>query len=357
MSREASRGRRNKAIQVGNRMMPSCLALKLLDLIQSHRVTAVIYVAAKLGIAELLRDGPHSLDELARATGADKEALGRLLTALSTIGICSLAGENCYSLTEMGAGLDGSAEQSVKGWAIFEGEMLSKSWNGMLETVVTGKTAAQLLGLSSSFDLMARSPENVRIFNAAMADLTRLVIPDVLRAYDFGGITHLMDVGGGSGELIGAVAKEYPHIRATVFDLPRCEETANVHLTRMGVSDRASFLAGNFFETIPAIADAIVLKSVIHDWDDARSGLILHNCHQALPVQGTLILVERIMPESPRVGDENRSHAMSDLNMLRGPGGLERTEEEYHTLLNENGFRPMSIFPAGRFSVIEARAS
>jgi hypothetical protein len=106
-----------------------------------------------------------------------------------------------------------------------------------------------------------------------------------------------MDVGGGSGELIGAVAKEYPHIRATVFDLPRCEETANIHLKRMGVSDRASFLAGNFFETIPAIADAIVLKSVIHDWDDARSSSILHNCHQALPVEGKLILVERIMPE------------------------------------------------------------
>jgi O-methyltransferase domain/Dimerisation domain len=339
-----------------NRKMPTHSALKLLDLIQSHRVTAVVYVAAKLGISELLRDGPRSPDELATATGADKQALGRLLTALVTVGICSLAGENRYALTEMGAGLDGSAEKSVKGWAIFEGEMLSKSWNGMLESIMTGRTAAQLLGLSNSFDLMARSPENVSIFNAAMADLTRLVIADVLRAYDFSGITHLMDVGGGSGELIGAVAKEYPHLRATVLDLPRCEETANVHLRRMGVSDRARFLAGNFFETIPAIADAIVLKSVIHDWDDARSSSILHNCHQALPVEGSLILVERIIPESPCVEDENRSHAMSDLNMLRGPGGLERTEMEYHRLLNENGFRPMSIFPAGRFSVIEARA-
>src|SRR5712672_1793441 len=142
--------------------------LQLWRLIQSHRVTAVIYVAAKLGIGEMLRDGPRSLDELAKATGADKQALGRLLTTLSTVGICSLAGENRYSLTEMGGGLDSSAEQSVKGWAIFEGELLSKSWNGMLETIMTGKTAAQLLGLSNSFDLMARSPENVSIFNAAM---------------------------------------------------------------------------------------------------------------------------------------------------------------------------------------------
>ncbi|MGY4284256.1 hypothetical protein ACVWXO_003476 [Bradyrhizobium sp. LM2.7] len=330
-------------------------ALKLLDLIQSHRVTAVIYVAAKLGIAELLRDGPKSLDALTKATGADRNALGRLLTGLSTVGVCARPDDERYSLTETGTALDGAADHSAKSWAIFEGEMLSKSWNGLLESVMTGKTAAQLLGLNDSFDLMSRTPENVRIFNAAMTDLTRLVTPDILSAYDFGCISHLMDVGGGSGELIGAVAKQYPRIRGTVLDLPRCTATANDHFERVGVSDRASFLAGDFFETVPAIADAIILKSVIHDWDNARSGAILKNCRQALPGHGTLLLVERIMPDSLSVKDEDKAHAMSDLNMLRGPGGLERTEKEYRHLLNENGFRPEAIYPADRFSVIEAR--
>lgn len=336
-------------------MPSSTSALKLLDLIQSHRVTAVIYVAAKLGIAELLRNGPKSLNELAKATGADQHALGRLLTALSTVGVCSRAGEDRYALTEIGAALDHAADHSFKGWAIFEGEMLSKSWNGMLESIMTGKTAAQLLGLSNSFDLMSRTPENVRIFNAAMVDLTRLVTPDILLAYDFGRISHLMDVGGGSGELISAVAKEYPRLRGTVFDLPRCAETANDHLQSVGVADRASFLAGDFFKAIPTIADAIILKSVIHDWNDERSSVILHNCRQALPETGTLLLVERIMPESPTAKDEDKANAMSDLNMLRGPGGLERTEKEYRQLLNDNGFRPVSIEPAGRFSLIAAR--
>src|SRR5258708_3872957 len=173
--------------QYGEEPMPSTKPiLKLLDLIQSHRVTAVIYVAAKLGIAELLRDGPRAPDELAKVTGADTGALGRLLTALSTLGICSPAGEDRYSLTELGAGLDGDAEHSFKHWAIFEGQLLSKSWNGMLESIMTGKTAAQILNVANSFDLMARTPENVSMFNAAMTDLTRLVTPDVLRAYDFG---------------------------------------------------------------------------------------------------------------------------------------------------------------------------
>ena len=126
-------------------------ALRLFDLIQSHRVTAVIYVAARLGLAELLSYGPQTPGKLAKATGADERALGRLLTALSTIGICSRTGEDSYALTEVGACLDGAAEQSLKGWAIFEAEMLSKSWSGMLESVMTGKTAGGIAGPCQQF--------------------------------------------------------------------------------------------------------------------------------------------------------------------------------------------------------------
>jgi hypothetical protein len=147
---------------------------------------------------------------------------------------CNEAAVAQAAMPGIGAVLDEAADHSFKAWAIFEGEMLSKSWNGMLETIMTGKTAAQLLGLDNSFDLMSRTPKNVRIFNAAMVDLTRLVTPEILLAYNFGRISLLMDVGGGSGELIAAVVKEYPGLRGTVFDLPRCAETANDHLQKRG---------------------------------------------------------------------------------------------------------------------------
>jgi hypothetical protein len=331
-------------------MMP-----ELWRLIQSHRVTAVIYVAAKLGIAELLRDGPLHVSELANATATDEQALNRLLVALSTIGICKVAGENRFSITEMGAGLDGESERSFKAWAILEGELLSNSWRGMLDSIKTGKTAAELQGVSNSFDLMARSPEIVGIFNAAMAELTRLVTPRILHSYDFGRIAHLMDVGGGSGELIAAIARQYPHIRGSVFDLARCAEPAIRHLARLGVGDRIEFRAGDFFQTIPPGADAIIMKSILHDWNDERCSVILGNCRNALPANGTLLVVERIMPDRPDNSDEHREQAMSDLNMLRGPGGLERTEKKYSRLLDESGFRRVAIHPAGFFSVIEAR--
>jgi ubiquinone/menaquinone biosynthesis C-methylase UbiE len=328
---------------------------QLLDLVQSHRVTAVIYVAARLGLAELLRDGPRTIEELASRTQADRNALARLLVALSTVGICSRVGEGRYLLTELGAGLDGAAERSFKNWVIFEGYMLARRWDGLLDSVMSGKTAAQLQDVDDNFDLMARTPEHVRIFNEAMSDLTRLVTHDLLQAYDFGTISHLMDVGGGSGELMGAVAREYSNIKGTVFDLPRCANAANQHFGSLGLSDRLTFVAGDFFHAVPAVAEAIILKSIIHDWDDERSCIILGNCRKALPQKGRLLLVERAMPELPGTDDAGRSCAMSDLNMLRGPGGRERTEREYYRLLTESCFRPMAVHRAGRFNLIESR--
>jgi len=327
---------------------------KLLDLIQSHRVTAVIHVAARLGLAELLRDGPRTVEELASLTHTDRDALARLLVALSTVGICSRVGEGRYLLTELGSGLDGAAERSFKNWVIFEGYMLARRWDGLLDSIMSGKTAAQLQDVDDNFDLMARTPEHVRIFNEAMTDLTRLVTHDLLKAYDFGTISHLMDVGGGSGELMGAVARAYSTIRGTVFDLPRCANAANQHFERLGISDRVGFVAGDFFQSVHATGDAIILKSIIHDWDDERGCIILKNCRQALPLDGRLLLVERSMPESPGNDDADRSCAMSDLNMLRGPGGRERTEREYYRLLTESGFRPTAVHRAGRFNLIES---
>ena len=332
-------------------------ALRLFDLIHSHRVTAVIYVAARLGLAELLRDGPRTPRELAKATGADESSLGRLLTGLSTIGICARTGEGGYALTEMGACLDGEAEHSFKGWAILEAEMLSKSWSGMLESVMTGKTFAELQGVADSFELMGRTPGNVDKFNRAMTELTRLVTPDILRSYDFSGISHLMDVGGGSGELLGAIAQQNRKLRGTVFDLPRCAEAAGRHLDQIGVGDRVEFVAGDFFKSVPAVADAIILKSIIHDWNDARSISILRNCRAALPGNGKLLLVERLMPEKPTATNEDKAHAMSDLNMMRGPGGAERTKGQYRELVEQSGFALATVHPAGRFNVIEARAA
>ena len=328
--------------------------LALLEMVQSHRITAVIYSAAKLDVAEALRGGPQSAAELAPLLGADPNALHRLLVALTTLGLCTIDRSGKFGLSELGKQLDGLAPSSIKDWVIFEGELLARSWAGLSDSVRSGRSAAQLQGLENSFDLMVKTPRSVPIFNAAMANLTRLVVPDIVAACDFSESRVVMDIGCGSGELLASVLSRHGNLRGIGFDLLRCAEAANRHMRQAGLSDRFEFVPGDFFEEVPTGPDTFLLKSVIHDWSDERCDVILANCRNALPGDGHLILIERVMPDCPACDPRHRSHALSDLNMLRGPGGCERSQSQYEALLDRSGFRLRRVVPAGLFSVIEA---
>lgn len=331
------------------------VASALMDLIQSQRITAVIYVAVKLGITDVFGDDVRTSEQIAERVAADPRSIRRLLRALVTIGICEAIDDDDYRLTAMGELLAKEVDPPLRSWALFEGEMLTRAWGGLLDSVRTGKNGAELAGASDSFELMGRDPERVAIFNDAMVALTRLITPSVLEMFDFSQVETLMDVGGGYGQLLAPILAKYPHTRGIVFDLERCAEGCTAQLASAGVGDRARFVAGNFFEAVPGGADTHILKSIIHDWADDRATAILRNCRQALPPNGRLLLVERVMPDTPRADAEDRSIALSDLNMLRGPGGCERTAEEYRALLAAAGFAIARIVPAGRVSVIEAK--
>jgi ubiquinone/menaquinone biosynthesis C-methylase UbiE len=186
-----------------------------------------------------------------------------------------------------------------------------------------------------------------------MVSLTRSIVPNLVDAYDFSAAKVVMDVGGGSGELIGGVARHEREIEGIAFDLARCEEGARTHFDRLGIADRCRFVAGDFFKAIPSSADTILMKSILHNWNDDRSKIILRNCRNALPAGGKLIVIERIMPEPPTTDAQDRSCAMSDLNMLRGPGGLERTETEYRSLAEAAGFVFARRAGVGLFSLIQ----
>jgi SAM-dependent methyltransferase len=337
--------------------VPDVSALALLDLMGSYRISAVIHVAARLDIMDFLAGGPMTSSDLARRTGAHEPSLRRLLRALVTIGLCKQIGNEQFDRTEVGAYLADGASTSLKAFALYEGEVLWHTWNGLFDSVCSGKTRGELENVENGFDLMACNPNVVRTYNAAMESFTRLVAQGILAAYDFSNIRQLLDLGGGSGGLLAAVLKSHPALCGTVVDLPRCSEEATRQLAEAGVSDRGTFVAGDFFESVPPGADAIVMKSVIHDWSNDLSAKILRNCRQALPENGRLLLVERVMPEKPEANAEHRSHALSDLNMLRGPGGGERTEHEYRQLLLDTGFSTLQVKPAGRFSLIEARVA
>jgi len=326
----------------------------LLDMMGGHRLTAVIYVAACLRIPELLDEGAKTAAEVATGTGAHEPSLRRLLRALVTLGLCTQRGDT-FELTAMGGRLSGNAPQSLRQWALFEGQLLVQSWTGLIESIRTGKTGAELAGLTGDkvFEQMAKSGV-ADVFNQAMVAFTRNVASAVVAACDFSGISRLIDVGGGHGELIGAILGAHPSMRGAIFDLPQCAEGARRHLAEAGLDARCEFIAGSFFDSVPAGADALILKSIIHDWDDARSIRILGNCRRALVPTGRLLLVERLMSDAPRADAGDRMAALSDLNMLRGPGGCERTEGQFGALLGQAGFRMARVLPAGLMQVIEA---
>ena len=330
----------------------------MMDLIAGHRVTAVIYVAAKLGLADLLTDGPRTVTHLARLTDTHEGSLLRLMRALCALGICSEAGDGTFGLTELGFYLTAKSERSVKAWALLEGDMLRAGWGQMIESIRTGKTASELAGGSPErFEEMARaSRAAAALFNEAMVSGTRMQIAALLAVYDFSGIATLMDVGGGLGELVSAIVEKHLTMQGIVFDLPHCEEAAVKNLAASGIADRCRFIGGSFFESIPVGADAIIMKYILHDWNDERCVQILRNCHRALRPGARLMVVDRVMPARLEAMPDHLAVALSDLNMLRGPGGCERTEDEHRDLLAKGGFRMTRIIPVGRVCIIEAAA-
>jgi len=325
----------------------------VLDLVQSHRITAVIYAAAKLNLAEAIGDEAKSVAELGRLVSADENALRRLLVGLTTLGLCRQADGDRFAMTDLGRQLGETADPSFKDWVLFEGEMLTQSWSGLVDSVRTGKTATQLRGEGDDrYAASGNAPEANRRFNAAMVSLTRSIVPKIVAAHDFAAARLVMDIGGGTGELISAILQHNPHLEGVALDLARCEADARAHFDRLGIAGRCRFVAGSFFEKVPSGADTIVMKSILHNWNDDRCRIILRNCQDALPSGGTLIVIERIMPELATTEPEDRSCVMSDLNMLRGPGGCERTEAEYRRLAGSAGFAFVRTTGIGSFSLV-----
>jgi hypothetical protein len=241
---------------------------------------------------------------------------------------------------------------------MFGGARAWQCWGDLPHCVRTGQSGMRHLFGMGSFEYLAAHPEEAATFNQAMADITRQTARAVVAAYDFSPFRTVIDVGGGNGTLIAAILAGTPTLRGVVFDLPSGNAEAPRQLAAAGVAERCQVVAGDFFRAVPSGADAYILKSVIHDWDDEPSVTILRNCRDAIAPTGKLLLVERVMPERMEASPGHVRAAMLDLNMLVMPGGRERTAAEYAALFAAGGFELARILPlpeAVGASLIEAR--
>lgn len=331
------------------------LAYKLLECVTSSWMTQAIYVAAELRIADLLKEGPMTSEDLAAATGAHAPSLHRLLRALTTIEICKEHKDGSFEITPMGLLLGTDVPGSLRSWTIWWGAHLWQVWGNLLYSVRTGKSARKLLFGTDGFKHLEQNPELAAVFNQALVEVTRLTSEDVVRIYDFSGLKRIVDVGGGYGELLISILRANPANSGILFDLPHAIEGGKRRFEEAGLACQCEFVEGDFFKSVPKGADAYILKSVIHDWDDNNSKLILENCHHAMAEKGRLLLVERVLPERLEVTADHQAVVRNDLTMLVALAAKERTETQFRELLKSAGFRVTRILPVGMtFSVIEA---
>jgi hypothetical protein len=320
-------------------------------LLVGFQVTQAIHVAAVLGIPDLLAERAHTSAELADAAGADPDALHRLLRALAAAEVVREE-EDGFSLAPLGERLRSDAPDSLAGWASNVGRPYYwNTWSSLLHSVRTGENAFAHLHGTDVWEYRSRHPEDAAAFDAAMTALTRNVNRDLLDAYDFGRFGVIVDVGGNRGALLAAILQAHPQVRGMLFDQPHVVARAPELLAEAGVADRVHVEAGSFFEAVPAGGDAYVLKSIVHDWEDEEALAILRTVRRAIPAEGTLLVVERVLAP-PNEGLDGK---LSDLNMLVMPGGRERTVDEYAALLERAGFELAGVASTGTMSVVEGR--
>lgn len=304
-------------------------------MLTGYWISQALYVAAKLGLADLLKGGPRTADDLASAAQMRPRPLYRLLRALASAGVFAEDNRQRFSLTPLAECLRSDVPGSQRAMAITAGELFFPAWGELLYSVQTGGTAFEKVYGQPVFDYLSQNPTQARLFDETMVGVHGRETAAMLDAYNFSGVRVLADIGGGNGSVLTAVLKEYPDMRGILFDLPGVAERAKANVEAAGLAGRCQVAGGSFFESVPKGADACLLRHIIHDWDDDKATTILGNVHRALAPGGELLVVESVIPP----GNEPSFGKLLDLAMLVIPGGEERTEDEYRKLYQAAGFR------------------
>lgn len=327
---------------------------RLQQLLNGFRVTQLLSVAARLGIADLLAGGPLSVDELASATDAHADALYRVLRALASIGIFEETSERRFGLTPIATLLQENHPLLVRAQAIRFGDDIYRAWGDVLHTVMTGDTAFDHVFGAQHFDYLARHPEASEIFNQAMTASSKRATPAIVAAYDFSSGHTVVDIGGGYGMLISAVLRANPGLRGILFDEAHVVQGASPLLEAAGVADRCERKSGDFFMSVPFGADLYMMRHIIHDWDDDHSIMILRNCAQAMAPGSRVLVIEAVI----QPGNDPSPAKFLDVTMMVMNGGCERTERDFRRLFADAGLALTRVIPAGDESIIEGiRAS
>lgn len=306
-----------------------------------------IYVAATLGLADLLAGGPCSSTELAERTHTDERSLRRLLRALAAGGVFQELADGRFALNPVANLLRSTVPDSQRANAITYGEVWYRLYGELLRNVTTGESAFEHVFGQPLYAYMAQHPELAAGWDATMSEGARDMAPALLAAYDFSGIGTLVDVGGGQGQLLAAILRAYPALQGVLLDQPQVVVDAPPILAAAGVGERCLVVAGDMFTGVP-VGDAYVLQRVVFNWDDEPALTLLRNCRRAGTPGGKVVIIEPIL-SGPQI---------MDLHLPLVCGRATRTEEELRALLTAAGFRTTTVLrPKATFPILEAVAT
>ena len=335
----------------------------LLHLAFGAQAAQVVYVAAKLGLADLLKDGPRATADLAAASDTDATVLRRLLRSLVSLGVCAEMAGDRFALTAMGEYLRADRPDSVQARAILNTEVLQPLWGELLHIVRTGAAgASRVLGMTF-WEYLGTHPESGALFDRTLASYARHRVGSAVTAYDFGQFGTIVDVGGGNGALLVEILRAHPRPKGIVFDLPAVAERARQHIAGAGLADRCVVMSGSALEMVPSGGDAYILCNFLINMNDEQAAEILRHCREAMVAGGRVVLVEPVMPAGGEPTDPYKFWDTTTLDMtmlsIDGAGGWRvRTAEEFGTLLDASGFMVTAIIPtSSSVSLIEAQAA
>jgi hypothetical protein len=272
------------------------------------------------------------------------------MRATASVGVLAEEPDGKFSQTPLSAVLRRDAKPSLKAWAIMcNREWLVRGWGRLEYSVRTGKTALDDIYGMPAFEYLSKNPVESQIFNDAMTALSMIDSPAVAAAYRFDGIHSIVDVAGGHGLLLATILERNPHIKGTLYDVPHVIEGANRGPLKH-VLDRSTFASGDMFSSVPAGADAYIMKHIIHDWPNDPCLKILKACRKGVNPGGKLLVVDSVI----RPGNDFHPAKFLDLQMLLFPGGFERTEKQFQDLFSAAGWRLNRIIPtAAAESIVE----
>jgi hypothetical protein len=323
----------------------------MLRMLNGFLTVQALHVAAFLGVADLLADGPLSVDELVAVTKADRSSLHRLLRMLTGPGVFREDVDGRFAITPLGATLRSDGTDSVREWALFVGasEMWAV-WAGLLASVMSGEASFPAVHGAPMWEYIATRPNLGEAFNGWMTRQSRQHNAALVAAYDFSPFRLVVDVGGGQGSTLAAILSAHPSLRGVLLDLPQVvAQTAP--LDDAGVVIRCEVIGGDMLRAVPDGGDAYVIKRVLMDWGDADSTTILRHCAGAMADDGRVVVVEMLMPTG---NDPSPAKTFDILMLLNQPGGRIRTEMEFRELFTASGLRLSRVVPtASPNSILE----